>query len=300
MAIPKILHQTWKTKDLPVAFERFRQTWLRHHPDWEFVLYDDADCRRLVATHYPALLPRYDCYPTNVQRADLFRYLVVHLHGGVYADLDMECLQPLTPLLENRSCVLGVEATFGDHLRRVRNYRRRYQVGNCIFAAAARHPFFSLLIDRLPKVESHEPLSQTFVEDTTGPGLLTRVFQECRDSFPDVTLLPQIHWLPPRIPGYPNCFPFNIHMYCKHHSVGTWKLQVPDTRSFRQRMLELWHPPLPWLREDFRPRQALAHLRRHLEKLRTRPAAKPAPAPRIAKFAAGPVTQDSVERRNAA
>src|SRR5687767_12967661 len=37
--IPKILHQTWKTKDLPPNFLRWRLSWLRNHPHWQHHLW---------------------------------------------------------------------------------------------------------------------------------------------------------------------------------------------------------------------------------------------------------------------
>jgi mannosyltransferase OCH1-like enzyme len=261
MTIPKVLHQTWKTRQLPAEFAAFRQSWQRRHPDWDCRLYDDTDCRRLVAENYPALLPLYEAYPTNVQRADLFRYLAVHLHGGVYADVDMECLKPLGPLLDRQTCVLGIEAVFGDYLRRRLGYHEPYQVANCIFAAEPGHPFFSLLIDRLPIVDINAPVSHSMVEDTTGPRFLTRLFQEQHDRFPDIRLLPQIHWIPPLRPAWPNFFPFNIHIYCKHHFAGTWKDAIGETGSSPQRFRERWHHPWPWFRRDFHPRQAWQHLR---------------------------------------
>ena len=261
MPIPKILHQTWKTRELPPEFAAFRRTWLRCHPDWECRVYDDSDGRQLVAEHYPQLLALYDSYPANIQRADLFRYLAVHHYGGVYADLDMECFKPLEPLLDGRSCVFGIEATFGDDLRRKQGYLEAYQVANCIFAAEARHPFFTLLLERLPQVDGATPANRAMIEDATGPRFLTRVFQQERSRFADIALLPQIHWIPPRRPAWPNFFPFNVHIYCKHHFAGTWTDGLEESGTSWQRFRERWHHPWPWFRGDFRPGQVWRHWR---------------------------------------
>jgi inositol phosphorylceramide mannosyltransferase catalytic subunit len=248
MPIPKVLHQTWKSKELPASFAAFRQTWQRHHPDWSFPLYDDADCRRLVVEHYPELVALYDNYPTNVQRADLFRYLVVHRYGGVYADVDMECLRPIAPLLVDRACVFGVEARFGEALRRKLKYRKPYQVANCIFAAVPRHPLLTTLLARLPRDLKSDGDPEAMVEESTGPRLLTRVFQDACERLPDVTLLPQINWLPPMRPAYPNWPPFNWQMYCRHHFAGTWKSARSDARPWLVRWRERWYLPWPWPR----------------------------------------------------
>ena len=37
------------------------------------------------------------------------RYFVLYEHGGVYADLDSECLKPIQPIVEDYSCILSQE-----------------------------------------------------------------------------------------------------------------------------------------------------------------------------------------------
>lgn len=259
MSIPKILHQTWKTEALPPEFSRFRETWRKSHPRWDLRLYDDAACRRLVVDDYPEMVDVYDALPTNIERADLFRYLVVHRFGGVYADLDMESYRSIEPLLAGRLCLFGIEAIFGETLRRRLSYRYPYQVANCIFAAVPGHPFLRLLLDRIrPRLRGI--FFDDSVEDTTGPRFLTRLFQGAREQFPEMMLLPQIHWMPPK--DYPNLFPFNVHMYCRHHFAGTCRSAGgTESGNLWRRFRERWYHPWPWLREDFSIRVIRSRLR---------------------------------------
>ena len=104
------------------------------------------------------------------------------------------------------------------------------------------------------------PVSHAMVEDTTGPRFLTRLFQAERDHFPDIRLLPQIHWVPPMRPAWPDFFPFNIHIYCKHHFAGTWTDGLDETDSRWQRFRERWHHPWPWFLGDLYPPRAWRHL----------------------------------------
>jgi hypothetical protein len=53
-----------------------------------------------VKEHFPAIYPTYIYYPANIYRADLFRLLVIYELGGVYADLDIECLKSLDYLFK--------------------------------------------------------------------------------------------------------------------------------------------------------------------------------------------------------
>lgn len=93
---PKIIHQTWKSTEIPPRWQRFRDAWKKFHPGWEFRLWTDEDNRRLVERDYTAFLQLYDSYAYPVQKADFARILYLHKFGGVYADLDLEPLRPWT------------------------------------------------------------------------------------------------------------------------------------------------------------------------------------------------------------
>lgn len=107
--IPPILHQIWYqgADQLPPRYRAFRDGWLAAHPAWEHRLWDEAACRMLLAAHYPAFLPTWDAYPLRIQRIDSIRYFLLGHHGGVYLDMDMECLRPLDPLLDGCELLLS-------------------------------------------------------------------------------------------------------------------------------------------------------------------------------------------------
>jgi mannosyltransferase OCH1-like enzyme len=109
--IPRIIHQTWKGEALPEDYARYRRTVHDHHPDWEHRLWTDADNRRLIAECYPWFLETYDGYKHTIERVDAVRYFILLHHGGVYIDLDMECLKPLDPLLEIGGLHFGLLAS---------------------------------------------------------------------------------------------------------------------------------------------------------------------------------------------
>jgi hypothetical protein len=41
--VPKILHQTWKSREIPEKWKAAQQSCLSLHPDWEYKLWTDAD-----------------------------------------------------------------------------------------------------------------------------------------------------------------------------------------------------------------------------------------------------------------
>src|SRR5690348_2125687 len=94
-AIPHAIHQTWKSADVPPRFAAYARSWRMHHPRWPWRLWTDADLRAFVAAHEPAFLATYDAYAHPICRVDAARYAIMRHVGGVYADLDFECLAPL-------------------------------------------------------------------------------------------------------------------------------------------------------------------------------------------------------------
>lgn len=234
--IPLVLHQTWRTTALPSEFARFRDSWRRHHPAWQHRFYDDEACRREVAQMGAPWPGVYARLPTGIQRADLFRYLIVFRHGGVYADVDMECRRPVDALLEGASCVLAIEAHLTERRRRRLGYRAPRQIANCVFAARPGDPFLARVLDRIGAAGTSDVRTDDDIEDSTGPRLLTRVFESLPpQEAGQIRLLPQISLVPPSVPRLVEWW---LAPYARHHFAGTWKRDPVSGRSLWRRWLE--------------------------------------------------------------
>lgn len=151
--IPRIVHQSWPTRHVPTALARYAQSWRTLLPRWQHTLHTDADNAKLVGERYSWLLPAYN-QMTSIQQADTARLLYMHAYGGVYADLDMELLQPLGPLLEHvvsrkrRSAILGQEPL--AHAILLESQPR--QVCNALLASEVGHPFWLWLVRRIARI----------------------------------------------------------------------------------------------------------------------------------------------------
>lgn len=91
---PKIIHLTDKSRAAvpPKVFAQFR----RFAPDHEVRFYDDEACRAYLATHFPpAVVAKYLELDMPAHRADLFRYGVMFVEGGVYLDVKTVLVRPL-------------------------------------------------------------------------------------------------------------------------------------------------------------------------------------------------------------
>merc|ERR1712151_961305 len=73
-------------------------SWKRCLPEWDYRLYDDDD-RALIAEKFPDLLQAYDGFPHPVNRADVVRLAYMAVYGGLYADVDLECVFDPSPLI---------------------------------------------------------------------------------------------------------------------------------------------------------------------------------------------------------
>ena len=189
-SIPKILHQTWDTENVPSTFSSWIWSWVRLHPRWEYYFWTEADVRLLLVQHYPDYVSMYDGYKGSIFRSDAMRYFVLYHYGGVYADLDVEALQPMDTLIAQYKCVLSYE-TYEHALFLYKNPVP--VVMTTIMATRPHHPFFRMLVDTL-KENAFRPN----VMDATGPFFLNSVYlryskEPVRDP---VTVLPSNYLLP--------------------------------------------------------------------------------------------------------
>lgn len=94
--IPKIIWQTYKTKELPVKGQLAAETWKSLNPGWEYRLWDDDQITRFINDNFGSdLAAVFNSVPLGVMKADIWRYAVLLKYGGVYADIDVTCVVPL-------------------------------------------------------------------------------------------------------------------------------------------------------------------------------------------------------------
>lgn len=208
--IPRIIHRIWLgSAPMPAEFERYGETWRRHHRDWELRLWTDENMPKL---RFPDALERAR---NHGERSDLLRYEILSRLGGVYVDTDMECRRPLDSLLD------GVSAFAG----RVRPGK----LGNAIIGAAPGHPAIERMLS-----EATARVGTGHVSGATGPRLLTGVFGEAEDVtiFEPEVFYPFHHRRSPDGGDFPGA-------YAVHHVEASWKTSEQlreDIRRLRDRL----------------------------------------------------------------
>ncbi|UNI18621.1 hypothetical protein JDV02_004876 [Purpureocillium takamizusanense] len=161
MRIPRIIHQialgsanTSKHADAMASCRAM-------HPDWEHMLWTDANASDFMADNYPWVLPHYTRYPQQIQRANVLRYVVLHAMGGVYLDLDVTCLVRLddTPLVRLPFVSPGAYPA---------------GVNNAFIAARRGHAFLEHLIEAVPRYDMFWglPMRVPYVENMLSTGCM--------------------------------------------------------------------------------------------------------------------------------
>lgn len=224
--IPRIIHQTWRDASIPERFRGMVESWKARNPGWEYRLWTDDDLDRLVAEHYPGFLDIYRAYPNPVQRADAGRYLVLHRHGGVYADLDTTCLAPFDVLGDEDRIVFSREPD--EHAASQVPWRGLEWIAcNAVIASPPGHRFWLHVLETMERCRHADD-----VLDSTGPLLLTG----CILSWPrqEDIALNSCHLFNPlttaaRASQAPEYGPHAPLRLAVHHWAGTWYAARPTT-----------------------------------------------------------------------
>ncbi len=215
--IPKLIHQTWKSDVVPTRLQPLVASWQAKNPHWRTILWTDRDLLSFVAEHHPAQLELFTSYSSGVARADAARYMLLKTFGGVYADIDTECLNSLDDLVDEDRVLLSQEppSHWAGHAPR---RGHPYVLFNGVMAGPKGHPFWDALVSRLVETR-HAP----DILDRTGPCFLTGVYlgfqdkaqvhvESCHRFTPTdshgVTMPPPVHGV--------------VKTYARHEWAGSW------------------------------------------------------------------------------
>lgn len=228
--IPRKIFQTWKTMNLPVNCKPFQQSILSNNKSFSYNLYDDP-----MVENFMKSVPWYEFYkklPYRIQQIDFFRYCLLYIHGGVYFDIDVECIQSLEPNWKSHPVD---KITVGEEYKwSYRQFKLIYPefesitgtsfqknrkipfLGNYAFICSEKSKAMKRFIDFL--ISKYKERSKDlmyrlpmdkFIFYTTGPYILTEYYYQQKDDF---------HVLPRSQAN--NLFQFGE--YGVHHSAQSW------------------------------------------------------------------------------
>ena len=187
MRIPKIIIQTFKSRELPPLMKMAQRSWISKNPKWTYRFFTDEAVIKFVdefdADQFEFssidLKAAFTKIRPGAGKADLFRYLYLAAHGGAYFDIDTVCKQPLDEyLLSNDMHVSGLGMR-----------RDLHQWGIII---CPQHP----LMIRAAEVSVSNILNENFekgyensLEGLTGPPVLMRALCDIANVNPELMIL---------------------------------------------------------------------------------------------------------------
>lgn len=164
--IPLKIFQTWRTKKLPPYMNRRIELLKKQNPRFEHFLFDDNDCRNFIVEHFgPDVVYAYDHLVPGAYKADLWRYCVLYIHGGIYADAKLLCINGFRL----------IELTEQEHY--VKDRLGELTIYNALMVSKPGNPFLLDAIKRIVKNVKNkyygcDPLSPT------GPRMLGDIIIE--------------------------------------------------------------------------------------------------------------------------
>ena len=249
--VPMLVHHTWPGMSVKFPFAEWMASWYRCMPQWQHVLWTDDDIRELFERRRPSFMPFFDSFPYGVERADSIRYLALGEFGGLYVDMDYECVRDMD----------GADALGDPHYSAFASEGPSPTDGklqNTLMAGQAGHPLWSGTLDRIERhcggLAHLELLSRVLavtvgwcapanffryyfggrdaIMSTTGPGMVSGAYYELSEA-ERATVRPLPVDLfngqdrgPPTLAGSKtHCAPRAIH-----HNAHTWNSKFIRSR----------------------------------------------------------------------
>jgi len=95
--IPLVIYQTYNWKDrIPAKVDA---NMLKFAPQYKRTIYNDSECAEFIKTHFHSSVLQTYMHLKGAHRADLFRYAILYINGGVYMDIKTELLTPLIAIV---------------------------------------------------------------------------------------------------------------------------------------------------------------------------------------------------------
>lgn len=177
--IPKSIHQIWLGPNaVPSFYSQLSDTWKRHNPDFTYRLWTDNDVANMTLRNQHL----FDSLNNYGAKSDLLRYEILMSYGGVYIDVDFECISPLPSSLFSYEFVAGLQFSHSP------------EVGNAFLMSEPGCKIIDQVIASCTSPKYEDPFE---IFKATGPYLVSKVIESCLDDpIDDFVILPSNYVYP--------------------------------------------------------------------------------------------------------
>lgn len=163
--IEKNIFQTYKTSynELDEYAKHTSSTWINKNSSWEYKYFSDSDIEDFVR----------DCFgkdwlnlllsvPVGVMKSDIWRCMALYEYGGMYADLDTICTEPVDSWVNN-----SADAIF--------SWCQDGYIQNWAFLSRKQEPVLEKILYNIEEsIKNNNTLDIDYVYNTTGPAVFTK------------------------------------------------------------------------------------------------------------------------------
>lgn len=167
--LPLRIHQIYyniNNADLSPELKQAQQSWLILNKQFNYTLWNETMVEELLHDEYPYLEDLYYSYDRWIHKIDVAKYIILHQYGGIYADLDIECIQDMFETYKSFPADTGI----------VMYYTKPFGVATDFLIAKPKHPFMSAVIRGLKSSYRWYILPYFTVMLSTGPTYLSARF----------------------------------------------------------------------------------------------------------------------------
>jgi len=240
--IPKIIHQTWKDKDVPEILSKIveENKKLLVEKGYEFKLWTDEDIIKVIEVEYPFLLNAFQATMTGVQKGDIARLLLLHYMGGIYIDLDILILKDPDELLDMSQDKLYI--TYEPVAQTMRLYNKSDYLCNAFMAANAKNNMLNFMLQNINAIflRNGAMIFQKF--DIFGGNYVNAIYESYQNYQKDVCIIEERE----------RVFPINDLKFIDLPSSKTdW--DMIRYKTYHERVVMIHY----WIHGDFESKQLL-------------------------------------------
>lgn len=163
--IPRIIHQIWLGNQMPEKYVQWVSSWLRLQ-GWTYRLWTDKEVDKLLL--YNRTL--YNNSENYGEKSDILRLELLYHYGGIYADIDCECINEniFEELHKSYDFYIGFEPL--EH--GLTNEYNSIKMCNALIGSIPGHPILKKMIVNMQ--DNYSAYKNSSPIERTGPDYLSR------------------------------------------------------------------------------------------------------------------------------
>lgn len=179
--LPLNIHQVYyniSQIEISPELKEAQLSWSLMNKAFKYTLWNESMVEQLLRDKYPYLENLYYSYERWIHKIDMARYIILHQHGGIYADIDIECIKNM----------LDIYMSFPVNTGVVMYYTKPFGVSNDFIIAKAKHPFMTAVIRGLSSSNRWYVLPFLTEMFSTGPVYLSARFWSFKNRYDMIVL----------------------------------------------------------------------------------------------------------------